>query len=73
MERALKNAIAASGIPLARAWPMSSLNAARDIGVSSTKGSLEVGKDADLVLVDDDFEVILTLVEGRVLYSLALL
>ena len=73
MERALKNAIAASGIPLARAWRMSSLNAARDIGVSSTKGSLEVGKDADLVLVDDDFEVILTLVEGRVLYSLALL
>jgi N-acetylglucosamine-6-phosphate deacetylase len=44
MERALKNAMAASGLPLGEAWPMTSLNAARNIGVSAQKGSIEVGR-----------------------------
>ena len=65
MNRALQNVIHASGRSLAEAWPMSSLNAARAIGVAASKGSLEVGKDADLVLLEDDFEVALTMVEGK--------
>jgi N-acetylglucosamine-6-phosphate deacetylase len=47
---------------------MSSLNAARAIGVSARKGSLEVGKDADLVILDDDLQVHMTVAEGRVVY-----
>jgi N-acetylglucosamine-6-phosphate deacetylase len=66
MNRALQNVIHASGRSLAEAWPMSSLNAARAIGVAASKGSLEVGKDADLVLLEDDFEVALTMVEGQI-------
>jgi N-acetylglucosamine-6-phosphate deacetylase len=50
-------------------WVTSSLNGARAIGVSSHKGSLEVGKDADLVLLDEDFNVKLTVVEGEIVYS----
>ncbi|HEX7975781.1 MAG TPA: amidohydrolase family protein, partial [Anaerolineales bacterium] len=69
MERALKNVLASSGRPLAEIWPVSSLNAAREIGVSSRKGSLEVGKDADLVLLNPDFTVALTVAEGRVVYE----
>ena len=48
---------------------MSSLNAARAIGVSSQKGSLEVGKDADLVLLDEQFKVNVTVVKGEIVYS----
>jgi N-acetylglucosamine-6-phosphate deacetylase len=48
---------------------MSSLNAARAIGVSPRKGSLEVGKDADLVLLDEAFTVTLTLAEGEIVYE----
>jgi N-acetylglucosamine-6-phosphate deacetylase len=48
---------------------MSSLNAARAIGVSSRKGSLEVGKDADLVLLDEDFNVKLTVAQGEIVFS----
>ncbi len=66
LERALKNICKSTGLALARAWPMSSLNAARSIGVSAVKGSLEIGKDADLVLLDDEFNVQLTVVEGGV-------
>lgn len=66
MEHALKNVAAATGMPLRELWVMSSLNAAREIGVSHRKGSLEAGKDADLVMLDDGYEVIMTMVEGQI-------
>jgi N-acetylglucosamine-6-phosphate deacetylase len=69
MERALRNFIQAAGRPLSELWQTSSLNAARAIGVSARKGSLEVGKDADLVLVDNQINVQFTVVEGRVVYK----
>ena len=69
MERALKNVCAASGRPLSEMWITSSLNAARAIGVSARKGSLEVGKDADLVLLDESFQVQWTVVQGEVVFK----
>jgi N-acetylglucosamine-6-phosphate deacetylase len=69
MERALRNAMAASGLSLEEAWPMSSLNAARNIGVSSQKGSIEVGKDADLVLMNGDLEVQMTIANGAIVFE----
>lgn len=71
LDLALRNILAATGLSLSVAWPMSSLNAARAIGVATTKGSLEVGKDADLVLLEADATVRLTVVEGTVVYSAA--
>lgn len=70
MERALKNVCFASGRSLAEMWVTSSLNAARAIGVSARKGSLEVGKDADLVLLDESFNVQLTVVQGEVVFKI---
>jgi N-acetylglucosamine-6-phosphate deacetylase len=69
MERALQNVCTATGRSLAELWMMSSLNAARAIGVSSCKGSLEVGKDADLILLDEAFNVNLTVVKGEIAFS----
>jgi N-acetylglucosamine-6-phosphate deacetylase len=69
MEKALRNVIQATGIPLREAWKMSSLNAARAIGLSAQKGSIETGKDADLVLMDDDYQVLMTLVEGEIVFE----
>jgi N-acetylglucosamine-6-phosphate deacetylase len=69
MERALQNICAATGRPLAEMWVTSSLNAARAIGISAQKGSLEVGKHADLVLLDESFNVQLTVIEGEVVFS----
>ena len=71
MDRALRNIVAATGRSLGELWPMSSLNAARSIGLSATKGSLEVGKHADLVLLDADFNIQMTFAEGEVVYSAA--
>ena len=69
MERALQNVCLAAGRSLAEMWITSSLNAARAIGVSAQKGSLEVGKDADLVLLDESFRVRSTIVKGEIVFS----
>lgn len=69
LDQALRNVMAATGLALDQAWPMASLNAARAIGVAASKGSLEIGKDADLVLLDGDLSVRLTIAEGRVVYA----
>jgi N-acetylglucosamine-6-phosphate deacetylase len=68
MERALRNVCASTGRPLTELWPTSSLNAARAIGLSACKGSLEVGKDADLVLLDESFHVHLTVAQGEIVF-----
>lgn len=69
MERALQNVCSATGRSLGEMWVTSSLNAARAIGVSSQKGSLEVGKDADLVLLDGSFHVQMTVIKGETVFS----
>lgn len=69
MERALQNVCSATGRSLAEMWVTSSLNAARAIAVSSHTGSLEVGKDADLILLDEAFNVNLTVVRGESVFS----
>ncbi len=68
LNRGLHNFMQATGQPLSAVWRTSSLNAARDIHISDRKGSLEVGKDADLILVDDRINVHLTVAEGVIVY-----
>ena len=69
MDRALRNIMQATGLSLREAWPMTSLSAARSIHAAASKGSLEVGKDADLVLLDADLEVRLTVAEGEIVFQ----
>jgi N-acetylglucosamine-6-phosphate deacetylase len=46
-----------AGIPLADAVRMSSETPARIMGIYDRKGSLEVGKDADIVLLDQELNL----------------
>jgi N-acetylglucosamine-6-phosphate deacetylase len=69
LDRALHNLQAATGRPLAELWAATSRNAARAIGVDDVKGSLEQGKDADLVLLDPELRVVATVAEGVVVHG----
>jgi N-acetylglucosamine-6-phosphate deacetylase len=51
-----------------RAVHMASLNPSKLLGAEPDLGSIRVGKQADLVLVDKEFEAVMTLVKGKVVY-----
>lgn len=51
---ALKNLLSFTGLSLEEVIPMLTENPARLIGVYDSKGSIENGKDADLVLLDEE-------------------
>ncbi|PTK57819.1 hypothetical protein BUZ61_11775 [Staphylococcus nepalensis] len=38
-------------------WRVASLNQAKSLGIDEYKGSIKVGKDADIVIVDDEINV----------------
>ena len=69
MDLALRNILKATGLPRREAWRMTSLNAAQAIGIASATGSLEVGKAADLVLLNHDLDVIMTMTEGEIAFE----
>lgn len=54
-----------AGIPLEDAVRMASETPARIIGIADTKGSLEKGKDADIVVLDKDINVRCVFSKGR--------
>lgn len=69
MDRGLRNMLAATGLPLSQIWPMTSANAARQLGIADRKGALRVGYDADLVLLDNNCMVQLTIAQGEVVFN----
>ncbi|MEH7238755.1 N-acetylglucosamine-6-phosphate deacetylase [Bacillus sp. JJ1562] len=48
---------------------MTAVNPAKQINVFDRKGSIKAGKDADLVIVNDQLEVIMTFCRGKLAYS----
>jgi len=68
MNHCVANMVGSVGCSLDEAVRMASLNPARVIGVEDRKGSLEPGKEADLVVIDEDVSVYRTLVKGREVY-----
>ena len=68
MDKAVKNMVNKIGIQLPKAIQMASFNPARSIGVENRKGSLEPGKDADIVILNKKLEVELTMVASKVIY-----
>ncbi|MFC1543100.1 N-acetylglucosamine-6-phosphate deacetylase [Candidatus Neomarinimicrobiota bacterium] len=45
------------------------INPARALNINDRKGAIEVGKDADLVVLDDDYSVWATIIGGRIVYK----
>ena len=69
LNNAVRNLMDYTDLPVWEAVNAASLNPARRIGVDDRKGSLETGKDADIAIVNENFDVLRTIVGGRSVYS----
>lgn len=65
MDLAVRNFRKHTGLPLYEVVNMASLYPARSVGMDAKKGSLEPGKDADILITDHDFHVQRTFVRGE--------
>lgn len=68
LDVALRNVIAFAGLSLAEALPMATSVPAEALNLAGHKGTLAVGADADIALLNPDLTVSATLVAGRVVY-----
>ena len=64
-----------AGLPYEAAWQAITINPANQIGIGNRVGSLEVGKDGDVVIWSDDpltvvgADAYMTIVDGKIVYS----
>jgi N-acetylglucosamine-6-phosphate deacetylase len=69
MNEAIKNMMDYTGCSLQEAVQMASSNPAKRLNVWDRKGSIAVGKDADLVIVDEEMQVKMTYCNGKLSYK----
>ena len=68
-DRLVRNMVNLADVPLLEAVKMASLTPANILGLGASKGSLISGKDADIVIFDQNINICTTMVQGRVIYS----
>ncbi|BDG46671.1 N-acetylglucosamine-6-phosphate deacetylase [Parageobacillus sp. KH3-4] len=66
---AVKNAMSFTGCALEDVIRMASWNPAKQLGVLDRKGSIRAGKDADLVVLDEQHHVVMTICRGKLAYA----
>jgi N-acetylglucosamine-6-phosphate deacetylase len=69
MDLCVRNMISLGGLTLSDAIKTATIYPTRVIGVDERKGSLVPGKDADIVILDEDIEIYTTIVAGEIQYS----
>lgn len=69
LNKAVYNMVHLYGVSLEDSVYMASFNPAKAIGMADTKGSIEIGKDADIIIFDDYIDVSCAIVNGNVLYT----
>ncbi|MBR5139817.1 MAG: N-acetylglucosamine-6-phosphate deacetylase [Clostridia bacterium] len=70
MDRVVRTMHTLGEVPLVHAVRMASANPARHLGVYEKKGSIECGKDADLLIFDENVNVKSVYVRGKEVFSL---
>ncbi|MCD6256800.1 N-acetylglucosamine-6-phosphate deacetylase [Candidatus Aerophobetes bacterium] len=69
MDKCVKNMVKLVGLSIQDAVKMATINPAKLIGVEDKKGSLVKGKDADIVIFDENINIIMTIVGGKIVYK----
>ena len=69
MPEAIRKMMNFTGCDFYDAVRMAAESPAKVLDIFSKKGSIAVGKDADLVVLDNNYDVVMTMVGGRVVYQ----
>lgn len=69
MNIAVKNMVERVGVPFTQAIDYATKNPAKQLGIYQDTGSISVGKRADFAVLDSDYNVIMTVVAGKIVYS----
>ncbi len=69
LNKGVWNVYTNSNIPLHECVNGASLNPAMAIGAADRKGSIEIGKDADVIITNDKFEIKKTIIGGETRYE----
>lgn len=65
----VRNMLNLDGVTLSDVVKMASVNPAKQIGVFDRKGSISVGKDADILLLDGDWNIKYTITRGEIAFK----
>lgn len=68
-DRLVRNMIQLAEVPLCDAVRMMSSTPAAIMGIADRKGALHSGKDADLIIFDEQIDIHLTMVGGKIIYE----
>ena len=68
-DRLVRNMVQIAKVPLIEAVRMASETPARIMKIENKKGSLTVGKDADIVIFDENIHIATTIVNGKIVYT----
>ncbi|MEO6722009.1 MAG: N-acetylglucosamine-6-phosphate deacetylase [Ferruginibacter sp.] len=68
-DRLIRTMITIAGVSLTDAVKMMTATPARILEISDKKGALVVGKDADILIFDDNINIAMTMVKGRIVYE----
>lgn len=68
-DRLVRTMIQIAGVSLTDTIQMITETPARIMGISDKKGSLQKGKDADILIFDKNIHISMTMVKGRIVYE----
>ena len=69
MNRAVQNMVEKVGVPFTQAVDYATINPAKALKIDNEAGSIKVGKRADFTVLNDKYDVILTVRGGKVVYQ----
>ncbi len=69
LNQAVKNMVQLAGLAIPQAVAMATTTPAASLGLAGQIGSLQPGAQADVILVDEDFQVRLAVIQGEVVFE----
>ena len=69
MNRAVQNMVEKVGVPFTQAVDYATINPAKTLGIDAEVGSIKVGKRADFTVLNANYDVLLTVRDGEVIYK----